>query len=124
MTKKTGLGRGLDALIPSGDFKPESLPAISSSGYETLPIADINPNPRQPRSQIDKDELSELADSIRENGILQPLIVTPADEPGKYVLIAGERRLFAASLAGLVSVSVTVREAPEQQRPEMDIREK
>ena len=119
MTKKTGLGRGLDALIPSGDFRPESLPTISSSGYETLPIADINPNPRQPRSQIDKDELSELAASIRENGILQPLIVTPADEPGKYILIAGERRLLAASLAGLDTVPVIVREATEQQRLEL-----
>jgi len=119
MTKKTGLGRGLDALIPSGDFRPESLPAILSSGYETLPIAGINPNPRQPRSQIDKDELSELAASIRENGILQPLIVTPADEPGKYILIAGERRLLAASLAGLDTVPVIVREASEQQRLEL-----
>jgi ParB family chromosome partitioning protein len=119
MTKKTGLGRGLDALIPSGDFTPESIPAISSIGYETLPISDINPNPRQPRSQMDQEELAELAASIRENGILQPLIVTPADEPGKYTLIAGERRLLAASLAGLDSVPVIVREATEQQRLEL-----
>jgi ParB family chromosome partitioning protein len=119
MTKKTGLGRGLDALIPSGDFTPESQPVISSVGYETLPIADINPNPRQPRSQIDQEELAELAASIRENGILQPLIVTPSDEPGKYTLIAGERRLLAANLAGLDSVPVIVREASEQQRLEL-----
>jgi ParB family chromosome partitioning protein len=119
MTKKTGLGRGLDALIPSGDFAPESLPVISSSGYDTLAITDINPNPRQPRSQMDKDELSELSASIRENGILQPLIVTPADEPGKYILIAGERRLLAAGLAGLDSVPVIIREASELQRLEL-----
>ena len=119
MTKKTGLGRGLDALIPSGDFTPESLPAISSSGYDTLPIADINPNPRQPRFQINKEELSELAASIREYGILQPLIVTPADEPGKYILIAGERRLLAAGLADLDSVPVIIREASELQRLEL-----
>jgi ParB family chromosome partitioning protein len=119
MTKKTGLGRGLDALIRSEDFTPESLPAISSSGYENLPIADINPNPRQPRSQMDKDELSELAASIRENGILQPLIVTSSDEPGKYTLIAGERRLLAASLAGLSYVPAIVREASEQHRLEL-----
>jgi ParB family chromosome partitioning protein len=119
MTKKTGLGRGLDALIPSGDFAPESMSVNISSGYESLPIIAISPNPRQPRSQMDKDELSELADSIRENGIIQPLIVTPADESGKYILIAGERRLVAAGLAGMDSVPVIVREASEQQRLEL-----
>lgn len=119
MTKKTGLGRGLDALIPSGDFTPESLPATPPSGYDTLPVADISRNPRQPRSQMDQDELAELAASIRENGILQPLIVTPADEPGKYTLIAGERRLLAASLAGLESVPAIVREASEQESLEL-----
>ena len=119
MTKKTGLGRGLDALIPSGDFAPESLSVVSSSGYDTLPIVSISPNPRQPRTQMDKDELSELADSIRENGILQPLIVTAAEEPGKYTLIAGERRLLAAGLAGMETVPVIVREASEQQRLEL-----
>lgn len=119
MTKKTGLGRGLDALIPSGDFAPESMPGNISSGYEILPVTAISPNPRQPRSQMDKDELSELADSIRENGIIQPLIVTPAEESGKYILIAGERRLIAAGLAGMDSVPVIVREASEQQRLEL-----
>jgi ParB family chromosome partitioning protein len=119
MTKKTGLGRGLDALIPGGDFMPESMPVNTSSGYESLPISSISPNPRQPRTQMDKDELSELADSIRENGILQPLIVTPAEESGKYILIAGERRLVAAGLAGMDSVPVLVREASEQQRLEL-----
>lgn len=116
MTKKTGLGRGLDALIPSGDFTPESALITSTSNYETLSIQDISRNPRQPRSQMDQEELEELAASIRENGILQPLIVTPAEEPSKYILIAGERRLLAASLAGLDSVPVIVREASEQQR--------
>jgi ParB family chromosome partitioning protein len=119
MTKKTGLGRGLDALIPSGDFTPETETPTITGGYDTLPIADINRNPRQPRSQMDQEELSELAASIRENGILQPLIVTPSDEPGKYTLIAGERRLLAASLAGLDSVPAIVREASEQQSLEL-----
>jgi ParB family chromosome partitioning protein len=119
MTKKTGLGRGLDALISSGDFTPESLQATRTSGYETIPTTDISRNPRQPRSQIDQEELEELAASIRANGILQPLIVTPAGEPGKYSLIAGERRLLAASLAGLDSVPVIIREASEQQRLEL-----
>jgi len=119
MTKKTGLGRGLDALIPSGDFTPESPSEISTRGYDSLPVTDINPNPRQPRSQMDQESLKELADSIRVNGILQPLIVTPADELGKYTLIAGERRLLAAKLAGLDSVPIIVREASEQQHLEL-----
>jgi len=119
MTKKTGLGRGLDALIPTGDFTPETLGEISSSIYQTLPIADINPNPRQPRSLMDKEELSELAASIQKNGILQPLIVTTAAEPGKYTLIAGERRLLAAGIAGLDTVPVILREASEQHRLEL-----
>jgi ParB family chromosome partitioning protein len=119
MTKKTGLGRGLDALIPTGEFSPETVASSSTSGYETLPIADISHNPRQPRSQMNQEELEELAASIRKNGILQPLIVAPADEPGKYILIAGERRLLAASMADLDTVPVIVREATEQQRLEL-----
>jgi ParB family chromosome partitioning protein len=119
MTKKTGLGRGLEALIPSGDFTPEILPVVLPGSYESIPVADIYRNPRQPRSQMDQDELAELAASIREIGILQPLIVSPSDEPGKYILIAGERRLTAASLAGLDTVPVIVREANEQQQLEL-----
>jgi len=119
MTKKTGLGRGLDALIPTGDFSPESVASSPTTGYETLSITDISQNPRQPRSQMNQEELEELAASIRKNGILQPLIVAPAGEPGKYILIAGERRLLAASMADLDKVPVVVREATEQQRLEL-----
>ena len=119
MTKKTGLGRGLDALIPGGEFTPESPSASPTSGYQTLPIANINRNPRQPRTQIDQEELAELAASIQENGILQPLIVSAADEPGQYTLIAGERRLIAAGMAGLDTVPVLVREATDIQRLEL-----
>ncbi|MGE5123254.1 MAG: ParB/RepB/Spo0J family partition protein [Acidobacteriaceae bacterium] len=121
MTKKTGLGRGLDALIPSGDFAPENSTAAPPTGYESLPIANLNRNPRQPRTQIAQEQLAELAASIRENGILQPLIVTPSKEPGKYTLIAGERRLLAARMAGLASVPVIIREASEQQRLELAV---
>lgn len=116
MTKKTGLGRGLDALIPAGEFSPESETPENFSGYNSLPIAAINRNPRQPRSQMNQEELEELATSIRKNGILQPLIVSPTDEEGKYTLIAGERRLIAAGMAGLDTVPVIVREASEQER--------
>jgi len=119
MTKKTGLGRGLDALIPAGEFTPESPSTTPSSGYDALPIESINRNPRQPRSLIDQVELAELAASIKENGILQPLIVSPAEEPGQYTLIAGERRLLAAAMAGLETVPVVVREASDMQRLEL-----
>jgi ParB family chromosome partitioning protein len=119
MTKKTGLGRGLDALIPAGEFMPESPTTTPPGGYETLPIESIRRNPRQPRSSIDQVVLAELAASIKENGILQPLIVSPAEEPGQYILIAGERRLLAAGMAGLDSVPVVVREASELQRLEL-----
>ncbi len=119
MTKKTGLGRGLDALIPEGEFTPESPSITPTSGYETIPIDNIRRNPRQPRSQIDQVELAELAASIKENGILQPLIVSPAEEPGQFTLIAGERRLLAAQMAGLESVPAVVREASELQRLEL-----
>lgn len=119
MTKKTGLGRGLDALIPGGEFTPETPTPISTSGYDTLPIEDISRNPRQPRSTMDQEQLEELAASIRKNGILHPLIVTPAEESGKYTLIAGERRLLAAKMADLDTVPVLVREASEQERLEL-----
>jgi hypothetical protein len=68
---------------------------------------------------MDQEELAELAASIRENGIIQPLIVSPANEPDKYILIAGERRLLAAKMAGLVTVPVIVREASDQQHLEL-----
>jgi ParB family chromosome partitioning protein len=119
MSKKTGLGRGLDALIPAGEFTPESPSSTPSSGYETLLIESISRNPRQPRSQIDQVELAELAASIKENGILQPLIVSPAEKPGQYTLIAGERRLLAAGMAGLETVPVVIREANDLQRLEL-----
>ena len=117
--KKAGLGRGLDALIPGSEFTPEATPAILSGGIELLPVNDIMPNPRQPRSQVDEEELKELAASIRENGILQPLIVTRAEQTGKYTLIAGERRLLAARQAGLERVPAMLREASEEQRLEL-----
>jgi ParB family chromosome partitioning protein len=121
MSKKSGLGKGLDALIPAaGEFAPEAGSFLPGPGAVEATIGDIRPNPRQPRAQIDDVELAELAASIRENGIIQPLIVTQdQQQPGKYVLIAGERRLRAARLAGLASVPIIVREASEQQRLEL-----
>jgi ParB family chromosome partitioning protein len=121
MTKKSGLGRGLDALIPAGEFSPENEPTETGSGYNSLPLAAILRNPRQPRSQMNQEELEELAASIRKNGILQPLIVCSMEEMGKYILIAGERRLAAAEMAGLDTVPVIVREASEQERLELAV---
>jgi ParB family transcriptional regulator, chromosome partitioning protein len=112
MTRKTGLGRGLDALIPSGGHLPES-------GVIQLDVECILPNPRQPRSHFDANELVELAVSIKEHGVIQPLIVTAGEQLDQYVLIAGERRLLAARQAGLAKVPVIVREANEQQRLEL-----
>jgi ParB family chromosome partitioning protein len=113
MARKGGLGRGLDALIP-GDNALEP-----TGGAILIPIKNIQPNPRQPRREILPADLEELAASIREHGIIQPLIVTREDGSEKYVLIAGERRLRAAGMAGLESVPAIVREASDQQRLEL-----
>lgn len=113
MARKGGLGKGLDALIP-GDY---SAPQLESDNL--VPVLEIIPNPRQPRSTMNDDELKDLASSIREHGILQPLIVTHDPISGTYVLIAGERRLRAAKLAGLDKVPVIIRTATEQGRLEL-----
>lgn len=115
MARKGGLGKGLDALIPGGSSQPER----ESSGVAEIPVEQVVPNPRQPRAQMDEIELQGLADSIREHGILQPLVVSYEPKNDVYVLIAGERRLRAARLAGLVSVPVIIRQASEQQRLEL-----
>jgi ParB family chromosome partitioning protein len=115
MPHKSGLGRGLGALIPGGES------ALAEGGSNLVAVELISPNPRQPRSNFDPVELEELTASIREHGVLQPLIITPGDASGEYVLIAGERRLQAAKLAGLASVPVLVRQASDQQRLELAI---
>ena len=115
MPQKSGLGRGLGALIPGG----ENVPA--ENGVMLVSVDLISPNPRQPRNMMHPEELGELTASIREHGVLQPLIVTPGDMAGEYVLIAGERRLQAARLAGLTMVPVLIRQATDQQRLELAI---
>lgn len=114
MARKGGLGKGLDALIPGGYSQPER-----ESGILEAPPEKIIPNPRQPRVQMDETELQGLADSIREHGILQPLVVSHDPQSDRYVLIAGERRLRAAQLAGLETVPIMIRQASEQQRLEL-----
>ncbi len=112
MARKPGLGKGLEALIPEER-------SISGDGSVWVPINMIVLNPQQPRFKLVKEELEELAASIREHGIIQPLIVTHEPELDRYVLIAGERRLKAARLANLDSVPVILRQATEQQRLEL-----
>ncbi|MDA8217080.1 MAG: ParB/RepB/Spo0J family partition protein [Dehalococcoidales bacterium] len=111
MKGKGGLGRGLDALIPSA-------PSAVVSRASEVDVEAIVPNPWQPRRNAEKTALAELADSIRQYGLLQPLVVT-ATADGLYQLIAGERRWQAAKMAGLQSVPVIVREATPQEALEL-----
>src|SRR5205807_9443174 len=102
MTGRTGLGRGLGALIPSG-----------ASVMEELPTASVVPTPRQPRQNFDDEAISDLAASIRQVGILQPVVVRPAGD-GTYQLVVGERRWRAARRAGLALIPALVIETDEQ----------
>lgn len=113
MPRKTGLGRGLDALIPG----KEGVQPVA--GVIEIGVEQIVPNPRQHRTRFDADELSELAESIREHGVIQPLLVRRGATENQYVLIAGQRRWLAASQAGLRTIPAIVREASEQQMVEM-----
>ncbi len=100
--RKSGLGRGLDALIPVDH---------PVGGFAELSLDAISPNPQQPRRRFDDEALDELAASIREVGILQPIVVRAGAEEGSYVLIAGERRLRAAEVAGLARIPAVIRPA-------------
>ena len=115
MARKGGLGKGLDALIPD-EFMSGEQPS-----EKTAPVSMIVPNPLQPRNTMNEENLEELAASIREHGILQPLIVSHDPVTGQYTLIAGERRLRAAKLAGLDSVPVIVRNVTERERLELAV---
>lgn len=100
MAKLTGLGKGLDALFAEN--------TVDENGYELVNIDDISPNREQPRRAFDEESLAELADSIKQRGILQPLIIQPTALDG-YVIIAGERRWRAARMAGLAKVPAIIR---------------
>lgn len=120
-SSRFGLGRGLGSLLPEGDAGAN---AERSSAVRDVEIEQIAPNPRQPRVAFDADALEELAASIRAHGVIQPLIVSRRaedgdDQPGGYLLIAGERRLRAARLAGLARVPVVVRETTPRELLEL-----
>lgn len=108
--KRKGLGRGLGALIPQA-------PGPRLLVERTLPIEQIDPNPWQPRAQFDDAKLQEMAESIREQGVIQPLLVRRRDDG--YELVAGERRLRAARLAGLDSVPVVIRDIGDREALEI-----
>ncbi len=105
--RKRGLGRGLDSLIPQGDTTSE--PAV---GFALVPLDQIKPNPSQPRTTFDEAALEDLAASIREVGVLQPVLVR-AREDG-FELVAGERRWRAARIAGLTEIPAVIRDEDEE----------
>ena len=113
MASNKGLGRGLGALL--GDFGDET---TEKSAYQLLPIYKVEPNPDQPRQDFDEVALQELADSIEEHGIIQPLTVREMSS-GYYQIIAGERRWRAARLANLSEVPVVVIEADDKKATEL-----
>jgi ParB family chromosome partitioning protein len=110
-----GLGRGLDSLIPIGDEYKEA----EEKDKTQLSVDIIDPNPHQPRKEFNDSALAELAASIREHGVLQPLLVTR--ENNRYQLVAGERRLRAARIAGLKEVPVIVKSLDELSKLEIAI---
>ncbi len=123
MTRR-GLGRGLSSLIPAApppDTLEEEQEQTSSPGMRLLPIDNVSPNPRQPRQAIVPEALAELAASIKEHGLIQPIIVTAAspEDPAPYIIIAGERRWRASRLAGLDEVPAVIKEASPQDMLEL-----
>jgi ParB family transcriptional regulator, chromosome partitioning protein len=106
MVKVKGLGRGLDALLAADETKPGDTSAELAVGL-------LKPGRFQPRTRMDPDSVAELADSIRAQGVIQPILVRPV-EAGKFEIIAGERRWRAAQLAGLSQIPVVIRDVPDR----------
>lgn len=104
---KGGLGRGLGALLPGYDEQEEN---ANGQGQRivSLPLTEIMPNPDQPRKKFDEDQMMDLVDSIREHGVLQPIIVAPRGE--RYLIVAGERRWRAANTVGLTDIPAIIKE--------------
>ncbi|MDO4271455.1 MAG: ParB/RepB/Spo0J family partition protein [Candidatus Saccharibacteria bacterium] len=120
---KRGLGKGFESLIPTdvlnSDFDTTAAEDEKVSDLRLLKIDDVIADPDQPRRHFDPDELASLADSIKEHGVLQPLVVTPKGK--KYQVVAGERRLRASQLAGLAKVPAIIRTLSSQHRLEISI---
>ncbi len=107
--RKTGLGRGLDALLPQNDD-------FLDTTVREIPVSDIDPNLSQPRKAFNKDALEQLADSIRQAGMLQPILVV--ENGTRYRIVAGERRFRAARIAGLITIPCLVRNLTAEQQME------
>ena len=114
MSGRRGLGRGLEALIPATPAEAQSmgLQQIEGARYAELPIAEIVPNPRQPREVFDEDDMAELVHSIKEVGLLQPIVVREV-APHRYELIMGERRWRASQKAGLATIGAIIRDTSD-----------
>lgn len=114
MSTRRGLGRGLEALIPATpqEAKDSGLAEVEGAQFAELPIAQIIPNPRQPREVFDEDEMAELVQSIKEVGLLQPVVVRRTGRES-YELIMGERRWRASQLAGSATIAAIVRETSD-----------
>ena len=111
MPKKShGLGRGLDVLLPEAD--------VSMTGGQEIAMGEIDPNPDQPRRVFQEEAIAQLAQSIRDQGVLQPILVVPGDH-GRYRIVAGERRWRAARMAGLETVPCVVRDLDVVQQMEI-----
>ena len=115
-TRKGGLGRGLDALIPQSVIPAEikTSSGVITANRDEIELSNISANPKQPRTNFDEDQLTELALSIKEVGLLQPPVVRSLGN-GKYQLIMGERRFRAAKLAGLKTIPVIIRQTSDDQ---------
>lgn len=128
VAKKSGLGKGLDTLIPAGNkkapVKKETEPVIiekivEKKGVETLKITEVEPNREQPRKNFNEDALLELSDSIKQYGVIQPLIVQKKGD--HYEIIAGERRWRAAKMAGIKEIPVIIKDYSDQQVMEISL---
>ena len=108
MTRRSGLGKGLSSLIPPGEAEPGT---AAAAVLRDVTVAEITPNPNQPRVHFDEETLGELTASIQQIGVLQPILVRPTDDG--YELIAGERRWRAAQRAGLATIPAVVRETDD-----------
>ena len=115
-SRKGGLGRGLDALIPQSVIPTEikTSSGVITANRDEIELSNISANPKQPRTNFDEDQLTELALSIKEVGLLQPPVVRSIGN-GKYQLIMGERRFRAAKLAGLKTIPVIIRQTSDDQ---------
>ena len=116
MAKKTGLGKGLDALFSDNSYKKMEDP-LDEEVVQQIKITEIEPNADQPRKKFDEDKLEELTSSIKRYGVIQPIIVMPKD--GYYQIVAGERRWRAAKKAGLTEMPCLVRTKTEQENREI-----